>query len=41
MYSAKKLKGQKLYELARQGMEIERESVYINVRNLKLCAAMI
>ncbi len=35
MYSAKKVKGQKLYELARQGMEIERESVIINVSELE------
>src|SRR5947209_5264978 len=27
MYSAKKVKGQKLYELARQGVEVEREAV--------------
>src|SRR5438270_3591838 len=31
MYSAKKIKGQKLYELARRGEEIERASVQITI----------
>ena len=31
MFSAKKVKGKKLYELARQGIEIERKPVQINV----------
>ncbi|MEA2204485.1 MAG: tRNA pseudouridine55 synthase [Blastocatellia bacterium] len=31
MYSAKKIKGRKLYELARRGEEIERSSVCVNV----------
>ena len=35
MYSAKKVKGQKLYELARQGIEVERARVVINVRELE------
>ena len=35
MYSAKKVEGQKLYELARQGVEVERASVVINVRELE------
>ncbi|MFA5133544.1 MAG: tRNA pseudouridine(55) synthase TruB [Patescibacteria group bacterium] len=36
MYSAKKIKGKKLYELARQGIEVEREPVKINVYYIKL-----
>jgi tRNA pseudouridine55 synthase len=32
MFSAKKVDGQKLYHLARKGIEIERESVSINVK---------
>jgi tRNA pseudouridine55 synthase len=35
MYSAKKVRGRKLYELARQGIEVEREAVSINVRDLQ------
>lgn len=31
MYSAKKVKGKKLYELARQGIEIERKAVTVQV----------
>ncbi|MBD3311282.1 MAG: tRNA pseudouridine(55) synthase TruB [Candidatus Magasanikbacteria bacterium] len=36
MYSAKKIKGQKLYELARQGKTIDRKPVKINIYNLKI-----
>ncbi len=36
MYSAKKIKGKKLYELARQGKEVEREPVKININNIEL-----
>jgi len=36
MYSAKKVKGKKLYELARKGIEIEREPVEITVHELEL-----
>jgi tRNA pseudouridine55 synthase len=36
MYSAKKVDGKKLYELARQGVEIERKPVNITIYNLKL-----
>jgi tRNA pseudouridine55 synthase len=32
MYSAKKVQGQKLYELARRGVEVEREPVRVRVR---------
>lgn len=32
MYSAKKVQGKKLYELARQGIEIERKSVIVNMK---------
>lgn len=35
MYSAKKVKGQKLYELARRGIEVERAAVNVNVRELE------
>jgi tRNA pseudouridine55 synthase len=35
MYSAKKLKGRKLYELARRGEEIERAPVAVHVRRLE------
>ncbi len=35
MYSAKKVDGKKLYELARQGIEIEREPVKINIYELE------
>ena len=34
MFSAKKVKGKKLYELARQGIEIEREPVDINIYSI-------
>ncbi|MDD5727170.1 MAG: tRNA pseudouridine(55) synthase TruB [Victivallales bacterium] len=36
MYSAKKQDGKRLYELARQGMEIEREAKLINIESLDI-----
>jgi tRNA pseudouridine55 synthase len=36
MYSAKKIDGKKLYELARQGVEIERKPVNITIYKLEL-----
>lgn len=36
MYSAKKIEGKKLYELARKGVEIEREPVKIKIYELEL-----
>lgn len=36
MYSAKKIAGKKLYELARQGVEVEREPVRIKISTLEL-----
>jgi len=36
MYSAKKIKGQRLYKLARQGIEIEREAININIHSIEL-----
>lgn len=36
MYSAKKVGGKKLYELARRGVEIERQPVKINIYYIKL-----
>ncbi len=36
MYSAKKIEGKKLYELARKGVEIERKPVRINIYELEL-----
>ena len=36
MYSAKKIKGKKLYKLARQGVEIEREPNEIEIYGIKL-----
>jgi tRNA pseudouridine55 synthase len=35
MYSAKKVQGQKLYELARRGMEIERQAVKVSIHELE------
>ena len=35
MYSAKKVQGQKLYELARQGVEIERKPVRVTIREFE------
>ncbi len=36
MYSAVKLKGKKLYELARQGLEVEREKRSVTIKKLEL-----
>jgi len=36
MYSAKKVNGKKLYQYARQGIEIEREPAIINIHELQL-----
>ncbi|HXG86634.1 MAG TPA: tRNA pseudouridine(55) synthase TruB [Pyrinomonadaceae bacterium] len=36
MYSAKKIAGKKLYELARKGVEIERKAVKVNIYELEL-----
>ncbi|HPA25785.1 MAG TPA: tRNA pseudouridine(55) synthase TruB [bacterium] len=36
MYSAKKVKGKKLYELARAGQEIERKSCKINIYKIEI-----
>lgn len=36
MYSAKKVGGQKLYEMARRGEEIEREPVQLHIRELEI-----
>lgn len=36
MYSAKKIGGKKLYELARKGQEVEREEVPVTIRKLEL-----
>lgn len=36
MYSAKKIQGKKLYELARQGIEVERKTHRITIFSLKL-----
>jgi tRNA pseudouridine55 synthase len=38
MYSAKKVAGKKLYELARQGIEIERKACCITISRLELTA---
>ncbi|HYE72019.1 MAG TPA: tRNA pseudouridine(55) synthase TruB [Blastocatellia bacterium] len=38
MYSAKKVGGVKLYELARRGETIEREAVEIEIKKLELCS---
>jgi tRNA pseudouridine55 synthase len=38
MYSAKKLKGQKLYELARRGEKVERQPVRVHVHAFELLA---
>ncbi|MCA1615309.1 MAG: tRNA pseudouridine(55) synthase TruB [Acidobacteria bacterium] len=35
MYSAKKVQGRKLYELARRGVEVEREPVRVTIRELE------
>ncbi len=39
MYSAKKIKGKKLYEFARKGIEIERQAVTITIYELELANA--
>lgn len=36
MFSAKKIQGKKLYELARKGQEIERSSVKVNISKLEI-----
>jgi len=36
MYSARKVNGKKLYELAREGIEIERKSREVTIRSIKL-----
>ena len=36
MYSAKKVEGKKLYELARKGIEIERKPVKVSIYNLEI-----
>jgi len=36
MYSAKKVQGKKLYELAREGIEIERQPVPITIKEIKI-----
>jgi tRNA pseudouridine55 synthase len=36
MYSAKKIKGKKLYELARKGVEVERQPSTITIHSIKL-----
>ena len=36
MYSAKKVEGKKLYDLARKGIEIERQPVKVNIHELEL-----
>ncbi len=38
MYSAKKVKGEKLYEMARRGVSVEREAVRVTVRVLEVVA---
>jgi len=40
MYSAKKIAGKKLYELARQGIEVERKPVSVNIYELELIESM-
>ncbi len=36
MYSAKKVNGKKLYELARQGIEIERKSCHVTIQDIEI-----
>jgi tRNA pseudouridine55 synthase len=38
MYSAKKIAGKKLYELARRGEEVERKAVHVRVREFEIVA---
>jgi len=39
MFSAKKIKGKKLYELARQNIEIELKSVEVEIYNIEVCTS--
>jgi tRNA pseudouridine55 synthase len=39
MYSAKKIRGQKLYELARRGVEVERAAVRVHIHELEMWEA--
>lgn len=39
MYSAKKIEGKKLYELARKGVEVEREAVEVTICELEIIEA--
>lgn len=41
MYSAKKIRGVKLYELARKGMEIEREPIEVEIPNSSFAIPVI
>lgn len=41
MFSAKKINGKKLYELARKGIEIERKSVEIEIYEIKLISYLL
>ncbi|MEO8043132.1 MAG: tRNA pseudouridine(55) synthase TruB, partial [Acidobacteriota bacterium] len=41
MYSAKKIEGKKLYELARQGIEVDRKPVKVVIHELELLTAEI
>ena len=41
MYSAKKVDGKKLYELARQGIEIERKSVKVTIYGLEIIESRV
>ncbi|MEP7147592.1 MAG: tRNA pseudouridine(55) synthase TruB [Acidobacteriota bacterium] len=41
MYSAKKIEGKKLYELARQGIEVERQPVHVIIHELELLPSEI
>lgn len=41
MYSAKKVEGKKLYELAREGVEIERKAVEVTIRRLEIIDSKI
>jgi tRNA pseudouridine55 synthase len=41
MYSAKKVEGKKLYELARKGIEIERKSVAVKIYELELLESKV
>src|SRR6185503_341103 len=36
MYSAKKIQGQRLYELARQGVEVEREAKRVSLKQIDI-----